>query len=64
MDNLPTRELLSTADVDQLAAAVHLLLGEVATLSERVATLEGAPDEQAQQRITRMTQWVLAPLGQ
>lgn len=63
MDNLPTRELLGTADVDRLAAAVHLLLGEVAALSERVAQLEGAPVGEAQQRIGRMTRWVLAPLG-
>lgn len=63
MDNLPTRKLLGSADADQLAAAVHLLLGEVAQLAERVATLEGAPPEQAQERISRLTQWVLSPLG-
>jgi hypothetical protein len=64
MDDLPTRDLLGAADVDRLAAAVHLLLGEVALLSERVAALEGAAPEQAQERITRLTEWVLSPLGQ
>lgn len=64
MDDLPTRKLLGAGNVDQLAAAVHLLLGEVVLLSERVAALEGADPAQAQERITRLTGWVLAPLGQ
>lgn len=62
MDNLPTRTLLGTADVDALAAVVHLLLGEPAVLAERVAMLEGQDTEAAQDRISALTGRVLAPL--
>lgn len=62
MDNLPARELLGTAHVDRLASVIHLLLGEVAVLSERVAVLEGADAQAAQARIQDLTSRVLAPL--
>lgn len=63
MDNLPARTMLNSADVDALAASLHLLLGEVAVLAERVAALEGAEEEAAQARISALTERVLAPLG-
>jgi hypothetical protein len=62
MDNLPTRKLLDGADVDALAGAVHLLLGEVAVLAERIAALEGADPADGQARISALTDRVLAPL--
>jgi hypothetical protein len=62
MDDLATRDLLPTTDLDALATAMHLLLGELATLTERVAALEGADPTGAQARISALTGRVLAPL--
>lgn len=62
MDDLPTRRLLGDTDVDALAGAVHLLLGEIAVLAERVAALEGADPADSQARISALTERVLAPL--
>jgi hypothetical protein len=62
MDDLPNRQLLDGTDVDALARTVHLLLGEVAVLAERVAALEGADPADGQARISALTERVLAPL--
>jgi hypothetical protein len=59
---LPTRDLLHTGDVDALAAALHLLLGELAVLTERVAVLEGRDPGDSQTRIAELTERVLAPM--
>jgi hypothetical protein len=62
MDHVATRRLLGTQDVDALAGALHLLLGEVAALTERIAALEGQNAGGASERITALTDRVPAPL--
>lgn len=63
LTDLPTRTLLDGTDVDRLTETVHLLLAEVAVLTERVTALEaGAPDPAgSQQRVHELTARVLDP---
>lgn len=65
LDNLPTRPLLGEAEVDRLNGAIHTLLTEIVTLSERVTALEtergGQERSQAAERINELTGRVLQP---
>jgi hypothetical protein len=64
MNDFANRRLLSESDVDRLAGVLANLLEEVVALSERVAKLEGAADaDEMQDRINRLVDRVMAPLG-
>jgi len=64
MKDLARSKILGNADMDQLASVITNLLEEVVVLSERISAMEGDinPD-QAQERINKIVERVLAPLS-
>ena len=63
MKDLAHSKIMGDADVDQLASVIANLLEEVIVLSERISKMEGGTDpDQAQERINKIVERVLAPL--
>jgi flagellar biosynthesis component FlhA len=64
LKDLATAQLLEDSDIDQMARVMANMLEELVSLSERVAVLEGAADENSmQERIDAMIERVLEPFA-
>ena len=64
LKDLATAQLLEDSDIDQMARVMANMLEELVSLSERIAVLEGAADENSmQERIDAMIERVLEPFA-